>query len=246
MPLVSGGIALTAAALPAIGSFVSSLYNNSQESKNLRWQKWAQGVTWQREDNAIQRRVNDLRMAGLSPTLAAGQAAETSPPVRTEAPQMDGSAGITASQMMLSFLKAKEEIATTQAQRKLLEYQAGGVNLDNQRKAHDLQIMVKDGMSSSPSGVGRMGRDLYSVFEKLIGGYRKDVPPPLYPKTPPGQKPGVNSYYNDVISAAQEKAAQNRQREIKNEVDSARAKQISELQEKAKLKAHEESLRNRR
>lgn len=246
MPLVSGGIALTAAALPAIGSFVSSLYNNSQESKNLRWQKWAQGVTWQREDNAIQRRVNDLRMAGLSPVLAAGQAAETSPPVRTEAPSLDASGALTASQLMLSFIKAKEEIATTQAQRKLLEYQQGGVALDNQRKKHDLDIMVRDGMSSSPSGVGKMGRDLFSFFEKIIGGYKKDVPPPLYPKTPPGQKPGVNSYYNDIIAAAREKAAQNRQRKIKKDVDSARAKQIRDMQENARLKAHEESLRNRR
>ena len=243
IPAVVAGIA---AAAPTIVGGLSALWNNSSQNKNLRWQKWAQGVTWQREDNAIQRRVNDLRMAGLSPVLAAGQAAETSPPVRTEAPQLDISPALQASQLMLSFMKAKEEIATTQAQRKLLEYQAGGVSLDNQRKQHDLDIMVKDGMSSSPSGVGRMGRDLFSIFEKIIGAHRSDVPPPLYPRTPSGQKPGVNSYFNDMISAAREKAAQNRQRDIKKKVDSSRAKQIRELQENAKIKAHEESLRNRR
>ena len=94
IPAVVAGIA---AAAPTIVGGLSALWNNSSQNKNLRWQKWAQGVTWQREDNAIQRRVNDLRMAGLSPVLAAGQAAETSPPVRTEAPQLDISPALQAS-----------------------------------------------------------------------------------------------------------------------------------------------------
>lgn len=47
-----------------------------------------QRKVWEREDNAVQRRVADLKAAGLSPTLAAGSAAGVSAPIRVEAPRI--------------------------------------------------------------------------------------------------------------------------------------------------------------
>ena len=49
-----------------------------QAEQNLRdyeWQRYVQENTWQREDNAVQRRMADLEAAGLNPNLAAGSAA---------------------------------------------------------------------------------------------------------------------------------------------------------------------------
>lgn len=46
-----------------------------------------QFATWDREDNAVQRRVADLRRAGLSPVLAAGQPAQAGPAMRIDATQ---------------------------------------------------------------------------------------------------------------------------------------------------------------
>ena len=61
--------------------------NFQLQKENLAYQKDLQNIIFGREDNAVQRRVNDLRKAGLSPTLAAGSAAGAGSVVSTSAPQ---------------------------------------------------------------------------------------------------------------------------------------------------------------
>lgn len=61
--------------------------NYQLQKENLDYQKSLQKVMFERNDNAVQRRVNDLKTAGLSPVLAAGSSANAGPVISTSAPQ---------------------------------------------------------------------------------------------------------------------------------------------------------------
>lgn len=103
----------TAGLLAGGVSAIGGIYNTSkqfdihreqlafQRRKDLENQAFAR-EGWARDDNAIQRRMQDLENAGMSPLLAAGAAAGNSPAPHNEAtgsgivPQFDSSAVISA------------------------------------------------------------------------------------------------------------------------------------------------------
>lgn len=152
-----GGFAT--AALPGVSSLIDTLGNmrntdktnqankdianqNLQfQNENLQYQKDLQKQIFAREDNAVQRRVDDLVASGLSPTLAAGSAANAGQAIETQALHNDYSPKTMPTYGLSSMigagldaLKAVGELNRQKSEIEYLQNQSANVKADTANK----------------------------------------------------------------------------------------------------------------
>lgn len=105
--------------------------NLKQQEKQYNYDQQLQQTMFDREDNAVQRRAEDLQAAGLSQTLAAGGAASTMAPVRAQVPGAGiGNQVAEAMALRTSLMRQEADIASTKAQKDLLDQQRQKIELE--------------------------------------------------------------------------------------------------------------------
>lgn len=211
------GTAQNVGAAGSILSGVSDIVNLGFSISNANYQKRLQKKIFQREDTAVQRRVADLKAAGLNPVLAAGSAAGSGGTVAVNTPQlsdptdklsmaydlatMDKNLERTDADIMRTkadMLKTQKEIEVMGDTQKYIKTQTQGQFLKNQRDKIDLELMQKTGMSSSGGWVSGLVKDLSGMIYNASGNLDsvKDAKGKTKNKTVPKKdKGGMIDYF---------------------------------------------------
>jgi hypothetical protein len=152
-----------ASAIPVIGPIVSAGLGYASGAKdrasrekmnqqNIDFQREANAQnemltreSWARDDNAVQRRTDDLRAAGLSATLAAGSPAGVSQPIRMQPPQVESEESGQAIMAALQGLQMQADYSMTRAQTNLINAQKQKALDENDREGdyHDLEMQER-------------------------------------------------------------------------------------------------------
>lgn len=131
----------------ALGGVAEAGFNYSAQIQNLDYQKNLQKQIFEREDNAVSRRAADLKNAGLSKTLAAGDAAGAGTAINTTAPQLSlvdkVATGISYAQQIANVRKTEEETQNLLVQQR--EAESRMLSQDLERQYTNVKLAIEKG-----------------------------------------------------------------------------------------------------
>lgn len=159
--------------LPVVGgvlSGVSDLFNSISSVWSMKKGLEQQERAWMREDNAVQRRVADLKAAGLSPVLAAGSAAQASGPIQVGTPTMQ-STGISKA---VELMRMKADIAQTEANKQMILANTNKANVEALKAQAEIKSLEKTMLRQDIDNAIRSG-DWNIIKRMQSNGVRSDA-----------------------------------------------------------------------
>lgn len=148
--------------------------NFKLQEEALDYSKTLQQQIFDREDNSIQRRVEDLQKAGMSPVLAAGQGARAGGVVPIKAPQHPTSGKAMQLEAVQRSLQMKLDVSRSIAETLLIKSQADKNIADTRRSqqatSHELrrfnveiQTLVRENNYQMQTLANRIARDGFNT-----------------------------------------------------------------------------------
>lgn len=160
---------VAAAIITAVVAAATAGYNAYQQHKQQDWQKDMQREAWRREDNAVTRRVQDLKKAGLSPTLAAGSAATSSNASQIAPAQADMSQ---VANNVLTAISMEKEFAMKDQQIQLMKDQSVNTNANTLNKNVETARALRQHKIDIETGVGKEKGGWFKELQSMAGAFR--------------------------------------------------------------------------